>query len=189
MNSKNPLDSNGSRLPSKALARLMAMAVLACMHLGCASTGVAHRADGGPADVPLRADGSPGLQRCSDEALNAMRILRLQPDIGAWIELDPYQIDESPITLTDGPLESLLDEELVTLPVGTRLYGHVWTGGPVVVIRYYEAQPPNSERVPICGVVRWGPQDVNGKKLPGSPPGGALLKYSRASMWIVRKFR
>lgn len=187
MNSKNPLDSIGSRMPVKGLVLVMAMAVLACMDLGCASSGVTHHADGSPTGVPLRADGSPGLERCSDEALKAMRILRLQPDTGAFIELDPYQIDESPITLTDGPLESLLDEELVTLPVGTRLYGHVWTGGPEVVIRYYEAQPPDSERVPICGVVRWGP-DL-GKKLPGSPPGGALLMYSRASMWIVRKFR
>ncbi|HEX8825950.1 MAG TPA: serine/threonine protein kinase [Archangium sp.] len=178
MNSKNTLDLKACFVPSMTVAPLMAMVVLVCTSLGCAT---------GPR-VPLRADGSPGPEKCSDEALKAMRILRLMPETGAFIEIDENQIGKSPVILVDGYIESLMDEELETLPANTRLYGKVWTDGPLVVIRYYEAQPPDSDRVPICGVVRWGPEGVNGRKLSGSRPGVAVLKLSRASMWIVDEF-
>lgn len=176
MNSENTLDSEGSLVHSKTVAPLMALAVLVCVNLGCASAGVV-----------LRDDGSPGPEKCSDEALKTMRILRLRPDTGAPIEIDPFQMGESPVTLTDGPIESFQYEALAGLPGGTRLYGQIWTGGPEVVVRYYEALPPDGDRIPICAVVRW--TSNRGKKLSGSRPGVAVLESVRASMWIVREFR
>jgi hypothetical protein len=176
MNSKNTLDLKGCFVPSMRVAPLMALVVLVCANLGCAAG----------SRVPLRADGSPGPEKCSDKALKSMHILGLMPETGAFIEIDENQIGQSPVMLADGYIESLMDEELETLPANTRLYGKVWTEGPEVVIRYYEAQPPDGDRVPICGVVRWGPDGA--KKLKGSRPGVAVLKLSRASMWIVDEF-
>jgi hypothetical protein len=86
--------------------------------------------------VLLRPDGSPGPEKCSKEALTAMRILRLEVLDSAWVELDVNQTDDSPITLYDGPVESMLNDDLGPLEPPTRLYGRVWTGGPQVVILY-----------------------------------------------------
>ncbi|ATB38647.1 serine/threonine protein kinase [Cystobacter fuscus] len=147
------------------------------------SSGLACSASGGS----LRPDGSPGPQECSEKALETMKILRLRPGEAAFMEIDANQVDQSPISLTDGPIESYTTERLGTLPSMTRLYGRVWTTGPNVVIRYYEARPPDGEPIAICGVAR---DDRGGlKKRPDSPPGVALLTNSGAAMWIVDSFR
>jgi len=39
---------------------------------------------------------------------------------------------------------------------GSRLYGWIWTTGRGVVIRYYRAQMPGGEVIPICAVARRG---------------------------------
>jgi hypothetical protein len=105
----------------------------------------------------------------------------------ADVELDANQIDARPITLYDGPVESFLDGSLGTLDPGTRLYGRVWTGGPQVVVRYYEARPPRADTVPICAVARLGANQL--KKRPESKPGTAILDYSGASVFVVDSFR
>jgi hypothetical protein len=81
----------------------------------------------------------------------------------------------------------MLSEELGTLETTTRLYGQVWTAGPQVVIRWYEAQPPNSEKVPICAVARLSRDQM--RKLPESKPGMAILDGSTAAAYIVDAFR
>ncbi|HYO74048.1 MAG TPA: serine/threonine protein kinase, partial [Archangium sp.] len=95
--------------------------------------------------MPLRPDGTPGPEKCPEEALKAMRILRLRVGDSAWIDLDVNQTDTSPITLYEGPIESMVSEDLGPLEAPTRLYGRVWTDGPQVVIRYYEARPPDGD--------------------------------------------
>jgi hypothetical protein len=156
--------------------RLSIAALLTCWSLACAAPGVS-----------LRPDGRPGPEACSDKALEVMRILRLRPGEGAFMEIDANQVHQSPITLTDGPVESVLTEELGLLPVPTRLYGRIWTGGAYVVIRYYEARPPDGDPIPICGVAR---DDRGGLiKRPDSRPGIALLDNSGAAVWIVDAFR
>jgi len=116
-----------------------------------------------------------------------MRYLRLFVGEGGLVELDVNQTDASPITLYDGPIESMLDEELGPLESPTRLYGRVWTGGPQVVIRYYEAHPPRGDRVPICATARLGKGQL--RKRPDSKPGTAILEFSRAGVYIVDEFR
>jgi len=137
--------------------------------------------------VLLRPDGSPGPEKCSKEALTAMRILRLEVLDSAWVELDVNQTDDSPITLYDGPVESMLNDDLGPLEPPTRLYGRVWTGGPQVVIRYYEAKPLHGDVIPICAVARLAMGQL--KKLPGSKPGMAIVEHSRAGVYIVDAFR
>lgn len=137
--------------------------------------------------VSLRADGSPGPEQCPEEAQKAMQILGLGVGDGGGVELDVNQADSSPITLYDGPIESDLNTRLGPLPPATRLYGRVWTGGPQVVVRYYEAHPPHRAKVPICAVARLARGQM--KKRPESKPGTAILEFSTAGVFVVDSFR
>ncbi|QRN96954.1 serine/threonine protein kinase [Archangium violaceum] len=137
--------------------------------------------------VALRPDGTPGPQECPEEAKKAMRYMKLHVGDSAWVELDANQIKSRPITLYDGPIESILKEDLGPLETTTRLYGQVWTAGPQVVIRYYEAHPPESEKIPICAVARLSENQL--RKRPESKPGTAILDFSVAGADIVNAFR
>jgi hypothetical protein len=163
-------------MPLNRALLALAFVVLMLVASGCPSAG-----------VPLRPDGSPGPEKCPEDALKAMRILRLQVGDSAFIELDANQTDTSPITLYDGPVESMLNDDLGPLESPTRLYGKVWTGGPQVVIRYYEAKPPNGDVIPICAVARLAKGQL--KKLPGSKPGMAMVEFSASGVYIVDSFR
>ena len=103
------------------------------------------------------------------------------------VELDANQIGARPITLYEGPVESVLDGSLGTFEPTTRLYGRVWTSGPQVVVRYYEAKPPDGDTVPICAVARLG--DGQLRKRPESQPGTAIVEFSNASVFVVDSFR
>ena len=105
----------------------------------------------------------------------------------ADVELDANQVAARPITLYEGPVESVLKSELGTLYPGTRLYGRVWTGGPQVVVRYYEARPPDGDTIPICAVARLGHGQM--RKRSESKPGTAILEFSEASAYAVDSFR
>jgi hypothetical protein len=148
------------------------------------ATSVSCQTTGG---VSLRPDGSPGPEECPEEALKTMRILRMHVGDSADVELDANQIDARPITLYDGPVESLLEGALGTLDANTRLYGRVWTGGPQVVVRWYQAHPVDGDPVPICAVARFGGNEL--RKRPDSKPGTAILGYSGASAFVVNSFR
>jgi hypothetical protein len=146
---------------------------------GCASSTVGR--------VALRPDGIPGPEKCPEEALKAMRYMRLGVGDGAIVELDANQGDAEPITLYEGRVESMLENDLGSLESPTRLYGYVWTSGPRAVIRYYEALPPGAqERVPICAVVRTAKGQL--RKRADSPPGTAILEYSTGGVYIVDEF-
>jgi hypothetical protein len=149
----------------------------ACFSLACtASTAVG-----------LRADGGPGPQKCSDKALEVMKILRLRPGDSSTIVVDANQTSQSPIIVSDGPIESFLEDSLGFLDPLTRMYGQVWTGGTNVIIRYYEARPPDGEPLPICAVARLGHGQL--RKVPGPNPGTAQLEFPIAGIYIVDGFR
>ncbi|ATB42124.1 serine/threonine protein kinase [Cystobacter fuscus] len=158
-------------------ALLLSSIVLLTTPSGCTTTG----------GVVLRPDGTPGPQECPEEAKKAMRYMRLRVGDDAWVSLDANQLDARRITLYDGPIESMLDEDLGILESTTRLYGQVWTSGPQVVIRWYEAHPPDGEKVPICAVARLSRDQM--RKLPESKPGMAILEGSKAAAYIVDAFR
>ncbi len=140
-----------------------------------------------PGGVPLRADGTPGPQKCPEEALKTMKLLGMVVGDAAGVELDANQVDARPITLYDGPVESFLEDSLGNLDPGSRLYGQIWTGGPQVVVRYYEARPPRGDIVPICAVARLGGGQM--RKRPESKPGTAIIEFSRAGVYVVDSFR
>jgi hypothetical protein len=156
---------------------LSSLVLLLCMGVGCTTTG----------GVSLRSDGSPGPEPCPKEALAAMRVLNLRVGDGSALELDTNQTATGPITLYEGPVESMLINDLGPLPPVTRLYGRVWTSGPQVVIRYYEAHPPDSESFPICAVARLARGQL--LKKPESRPGTAILEFSKAGVYVVNAFR
>ncbi|XXF78915.1 hypothetical protein P2318_03910 [Myxococcaceae bacterium GXIMD 01537] len=159
---------------------LLGCAVLLVMSSGCPGT-----ATGG---VSLRPDGTPGPEKCPEDAKKAMNYLRMFVGEAAWVQLDANQTRAYPITLYDGPIESVLTENLGLLEAPTRLYGQVWTGGPQAVIRYYAAQPmKGGDQVPICAVARLGMGQL--RKRPESKPGLAILDSPRAGVYIVDEFR
>jgi hypothetical protein len=160
---------------TKALLRYSG--ILLATSLGCTTTG----------GVSLRPDGTPGPQECPEEAKKAMRYMKMHVGDAAWVELDANQISSRRITLYDGPVESILKDDLGTLEATTRLYGQVWTAGPQVVVRWYEAHPPDGEKVPICAVARLSYDQM--RKLPESKPGMAILDGSTAAAYVVDAFR
>ncbi|RKH82017.1 hypothetical protein D7Y21_29300 [Corallococcus sp. AB045] len=158
---------------------LVAWMGLLVLHPGCATT---------PGDVRLRADGTPMSEKCPEKSLEVMRYLQLYVGEAAWVQLDANQSRAETITLYDGPIESVLDEDIGTLESPLRLYGRVWTGGAQPVIRYYEAQfLKGKDRVPICAVARLGFGQL--RKRPESKPGTAILNSPRAGVYIVDEFR
>jgi hypothetical protein len=147
---------------------------------GCAS---------GPGMVGLKPDGSPGPEPCPKKALDNMRIMRLRPGDSAWIDVDMNKQDQDDITVNDGPIESWLRDELgPILEAGTLLYGKVWTSGPDVVIRYYQAQPHDlGPPFDICAVARLSEGQM--RKKPGPAPGSAVLPFGIAGVYVVDSFR
>jgi hypothetical protein len=140
-----------------------------------------------PGRMMLRSDGTPGPQECPEEAKRVMEALNLHVGDAALVELDANQLKSKPITLYDGPVESILEDDFGTLESTTRLYGHIWTSGPQVVIRYYEAQRPGRGKLPICAVARLAYDQM--RKRPESKPGTAILDGSVAAAYIVDAFR
>lgn len=159
-------------------------ALLGCAMLLGVLSGCPGTATGG---VALRPDGTPGPQECPEEARKAMNYLRMFVGESAWVQIDANQ-SSSPITLYDGPIESVLEDDLGLLEAPSRLYGRVWTSGAQAVIRYYEAQPvKGGNKVPLCAVARLGLGQL--RKRPESKPGTAILDSSRAGAFIVDEFR
>lgn len=153
-------------------------AALLLTYAGCTTAG----------GVSLRADGTPGPEECREETLQAMRLIRLFVGESAWIDLDANQGMTDVVTLYEGPIESVLIDDLGPLSAPARLYGRVWTSGPQAVIRYYEAQPLDGGiKVPICAVARLGLGQL--RKRSDSKPGTAILGSSRAGVYIVDSFR
>jgi hypothetical protein len=158
-------------------ARVLSSIILRATSSGCTTAG----------GVALRPDGSPGPQECPEEAKRVMEALKLRVGDAALVELDANQLRSKRVTLYDGPIESVLKGEFGTLESTTRLYGQVWTAGAQVVIRYYEAHPPDSAKLPICAVARLSYDQM--RKLPESTPGMAILDGSTAAAYIVDAFR
>ncbi len=160
-------------------------ALLYCTALLVMTSGCPGSATGG---VTLRADGTPGPQECPEKSREVMGYLRLNVGDAAFAQLDANQPLTSPVTLYEGPIESVLEDDLGIIEAPGRLYGRVWTSGPQVVIRYYEAHRlSDGKRLPICAVARLGSGQL--RKRPESKPGTAIIDTYRAGVFIVDEFR
>jgi len=139
------------------------------------------------ANVPLRSDGMPAPERCPRHTLEVMEAAELRPgDSSARVELDANQFEYEPLTLTAGPIESIMMLPMGRLGGATRLYGRVWISGRRVVIRYYHAQRAGGNVLPICAVARLGGGELEGK--PGKFPHSTELPYSIAFAFVVQDF-
>jgi len=159
------------------------VAIASSLLAGCAAT---------PGMVALRPDGSPGPEPCPKKALETMAILRLHPGESAWIDIDLNKLGQTDITVNDGPIESRLQDPLgnTLLEGGTLLYGQVWTSGPDVVIRYYEARPLDpGGPLAICAVARLNRGQLKNKKKTGPARGSAVLEFNIAGVVVVDAFR
>jgi len=157
----------------------------------CCALACVPRAGGSPLlnagrDVPLLPDGSPAPEPCPSDALAVMRALHLRPGDAAHAEIDANQFGREPLTIYPGPVESIIAEPLGPLPGATRFYGRIWTGKRTVVIRYYHAQVPGNEKIPICAVARKGAGQLVAR--PGQFPGSAELEFSSTAIFIVEDF-
>jgi hypothetical protein len=170
-------------------ASLAALLVIACVPSGPVRSGGTPGPDliAAGANVPLRSDGMPEPEHCPQDALNVMQALELRPvHSSARVELDANQFQYEPLTLTAGPIESIMMSSMGQLGPATRLYGRVWISGPRVVIRYYYAQRDRENPLPICAVARLAGLELEGK--PGKFPHSAELPYSNALAFVVRDF-
>lgn len=140
----------------------------------------------GCTSVPLRPDGTPGPQKCPDQALDAMRMLGVHPGDTVLVVIETSKFGQSPLALSDGLLEGYLERDLGSLPAGTRLYGQVWTGGTAVVIRYNEVRYPQGGKFPFCGIVINEGGSLN--KRPGSSPGIGIIQNDYGTLQAVSAF-
>lgn len=137
--------------------------------------------------VWLRPDGTPGPEDCPSEAQRLMEAMQLHVGDSIKVQLDASQTDARPVTLYDGPVESLVWGFFGTLDLGDRLYGRVSTSGPQIIIRYYQLQRLDGQPIPFCAVARLSGNQY--RKLPGSRPGLAVVELSTANAHVVSAFR
>src|SRR5512133_3117326 len=90
--------------------------------------------------VWLRPDGTPGPQACPAEAAKMIGYMNLHVGDNTQVFIDANQGGRERIIVYDRPIESVVRGDLGPLSTLSRVYGRVWTSGPHVVIRYYEAQ-------------------------------------------------
>ncbi|RKH02778.1 serine/threonine protein kinase [Corallococcus carmarthensis] len=96
----------------------------------------------------------PDASRCPAGSLDAMRKLSLNKGGSGSVYTDitrPGRGSEE-LIVHDGPIVSLVIEQYGDLPVGTRLYGRLWTGEGRVTGRYTKAELPDGRIYPVCFV-------------------------------------
>lgn len=143
--------------------------------------------------VAVRPDGNPAEEKCPTGAREAMEAFNLAPGDKVAIWIDATHQEDGPLTVHDGPIESVTwfpawesPEGMAELPGNVLLSGRVWTGGPRVVIRYYKARLPDGKVIPFCGEANW-----NGPGLPKSSGrlGAAAVPLSRGDVSITAQFK
>jgi hypothetical protein len=156
--------------PPRLLLPLLAML---CLTPGCAS---------GP-----RSARPPRPEPCPEGAIAAMRARWIRPGHDSPVYIDRFREDDIPVTLEAGPVESRLLHDLGDLPSNSIIFGYIWTLGDEVVVRYYEAMDAQGVRFPFCAIAHDGEDGL--KKMPGSPPGKAIIKDDAAVLLVVDTFR
>ena len=142
----------------------------------------------GCSGVRVRSDGTPLPQDCPREALESMAEMGIGPSES--IESMSVIVDErwgesGKTPLVEGPVVGYLYEPYRQLPRRTRLFGQVWTGGEMVIVRYDALQVPGGRRRPFCAEV----DDSGGQeKDPASPRGVAIIPDNVAAVRLVARY-
>jgi serine/threonine-protein kinase len=142
----------------------------------------------GCASVPVK----PSWPRdCPQEALAAMSIRGFGPGRQGYVTLDIHRpgAHSEYGDFRAGPIVSFIDREdnaAELLPAGTKLYGHMWTGGEKVQVYWTRAELPGGVEMPVCMVLGFDARGGYWKK-PGTQPG--TFKVSRqAPMTVTHRF-
>jgi serine/threonine-protein kinase len=130
-------------------------------------------------------------QDCPPEALDAMAKKGFGPGKQGLVQLDIHNQgilqdfgDYRAGSIVSGIMDS--DDAHYLLPLGTKLYGYMWTGGKEVQAYWTEAELPTGQKMPVCMVLGY---DERGgyRKRPGTQPG--TFKISKAApMTVTRRF-
>ncbi|WP_257453504.1 serine/threonine protein kinase [Archangium lipolyticum] len=124
----------------------------------------------------------PPRRECPKEALSTMDRLRVPLDSPMFVHVDVNQPGEysDVANFREGPIVS----ETVTslygfkgyLPLGTLLYGYLWTRGERIVAHYDRAKLPTGEIVPVCFAFGAGDGRQGApRQWDPSPPGTANI--------------
>ena len=89
-----------------------------------------------------------------------------------------------------GPIVSVIGSEWDAdgwFPIGTKLYGFMWTGGEEKVQAYWtEAHLPDGQKLPVCLVLGYDERGGYWKR-PGTQPGTFRIS-KRAPATVMRRF-
>ncbi len=138
------------------------------------------------AGVPVR----PPQRECPDEAIAAMEERNLTLGFsGGQVLIDVKQPGgiEDEATIQDGPIVSMITDGEDVIPVGTLLYGYLWTGGERIVGQYDRAKLPSGETIPVCFALVDG-HDQRLPKLWGSKAPGTVEISRRVPVMAVKRF-
>ncbi|MFY0525131.1 protein kinase domain-containing protein [Archangium gephyra] len=132
-------------------------------------------------------------QDCPQEALRAMSIRGFGPGKWGHLTLDinrPLTAYSPYADFRAGPIVSFIEEGDSAdsmLPVGTKLYGQMWTGGERIQVYWTRAEMPGGVEMPVCMLL--GADERGGWfwKEPGTEPG--TFKITRqVPVMVTRRF-
>ncbi|HZI13463.1 MAG TPA: hypothetical protein VE153_23990 [Myxococcus sp.] len=171
----SPQPSPQAFVPRPSSPRLGA---LASLQRGALAAGAAVTL-AGCTGAQVRADAT----RCTLEALECMRKqLDLKPGGQFTIFINEHQDDFATFHIQDGAaVVSITRQAEGRLPVGTRVYGRLWTGEKNLVGQYTRAQTPDGRSYPVCFALEMG-------KVPGPQPAGGAHIMNGAFLTVVEKF-
>lgn len=141
----------------------------------------------GCAGVPV----NPSWPRdCPPETLAVMKLMGFEPGRQAYIVLDinqPGWASEYGVYRA-GPIVSVFtkDEESRLLPVGTKVYGHMWTGGEKTQVYWTRAELPDGREMPLCWVLGFDERGGYWKELGPQP--GTVIVSKQAPLTVTRRF-
>jgi len=128
---------------------------------------------------------------CPPETLALMASRGMKP--GDINQLQLYIHDQGEMSdfanSQPGPIVSVIGSEADAhqwFPVGTKLYGFMWTGGKEVQAHWTEAHLPDGQKLPVCLVLGWEERGGHFKK-PGTQPGTFRIA-KRAPVTVTRRF-
>jgi hypothetical protein len=130
-------------------------------------------------------------QDCPQEALAAMSIRSFGPGAQGYVTLDinrPGGASEYD-DFREGPIVSFIEDDADAsdlLPVGTKLYGQMWTGGEKVHVYWTRAEFPDGTPMPVCMVLGFDERGGYWKE-PGMQP-GTFRVSKQAPMTVTRRF-
>jgi serine/threonine-protein kinase len=129
---------------------------------------------------------------CPPETLAAMASRGMEP--GEQNEFQLYIHDQGEVSdftnSQPGPIVSVIGsraDAVSWFPVGTKLYGFMWTGGEKVQAYWTEAHLPDGQKVPVCLVLGFDERGGYWKDNPGTQPGTFRIS-KRAPATVTRRF-